>query len=352
MELNPRYRLAIILPSLISSAPIIYYKNISDFLIKYFDITVFYFKGSDEVGFNCETTKIRYNQEINFKDYDIFQSFGLIPDVYLSKNKSKIDSPIVSTIHSYIFFDLKSQHNIFISFFICSFWVLHLRSFNKLICLTNDMKKYYNFYFSEKKLAVIYSGHTVKKKYLIDPDEVKTIKEFKSNKILLGVFANITYQKGIDHVIKFISSSEKYNLLVIGDGVYLSKLKKIAKKYNAIENCLFIGRREYAHRYFKLIDIYILSSYQEGFGLVGLESSIYKIPIICNDIPVFREIYNEQSVCFYNSSDGFSFHRALEKTIRNYDFYSKNLHELSQIKYNIDVMNKSYYELYLSLIEF
>jgi hypothetical protein len=348
---HPRYKIAIILPCLINSAPIIYYKNLTDVINSYFEITVFYFKGIDEVGFNCETIKINFHANINFCDYDLFQSFGLKPDYYLSKNRKKVVSPIISTIHSYLFFDLKSQFNFFYSFLLGFFWIFNLRKFDKLVCLTNDMMGYYRSFFINNKLTFIYSGHSVKTNYLIDPNEYSSIKAFKSNKILLGIFANITYQKGIDHVIKFISSSDKYNLLIIGEGKYLTSLKNIAKQFDVQDKCMFLGKKENAHKYFKLIDVYVLSSYQEGFGLVGLESSIYKIPIVCNDIPVFREIYNEQNVCFYNCKDSDSFHKALETTITNRDYFSNKIGELSRSKYSIDLMCLNYHKLYLSLIE-
>jgi glycosyltransferase involved in cell wall biosynthesis len=348
---HPRYKIAIILPKLINSAPIIYYKNITDVINSYFDITVYYFKGVDEVGFKCRTIKINFYDDINFNEFRLFQSFGLKPDYFLSKNRKKILSPIVSTIHSYLFFDLKSQFNLVYSFLVGYFWVFNLRKFDKIICLTKNMMDYYRSFFISNRLTFIYSGHSVKTNYLIDHDEINFIKSFKSDKILLGIFANVTYQKGIDHVIKFISSSDKYKLLIIGDGKYLSKLKKIAKQFNVQDNCMFLGKKDNAHKYFRLIDIYILSSYQEGFGLVGLESSIYKIPIVCNDIPVFREIYNEQNVCFYNCKDSDSFHQALETTISNRDYFSNKIGELSRSKYSIDLMCLNYHKLYLSLME-
>ena len=345
------YRIAFFLPKLIKSAPIIYYKNLIDFLIIKFDITIFYFKGIDEIGFNCKTIKINFRDKPDFNNFNLVQSFGFVPDFFLAYNRKRIKVPIVSTIHSYVFFDLKSQFNFLFSYILGLFWIFNLNKFDKLVCLTKNMEDYYRYFFKSMKLTYIYSGHSVDTKYLLDSQELDVITSFKSDKILLGIFANATYQKGIDHVIKFISLSDKYNLLIIGDGKYLNKLKNLAQKFNVDKNCLFLGHKDHAHKYFRVIDIYVLSSYQEGFGLVGLESSIYKIPIVCNDIPVFREIYDENSVCFYNCFDSESFLSALELSFEKRMYFSEKIAEYSRRKYTLDLMRLKYQDLYLSMIQ-
>lgn len=342
------YRIALFLPKLKNSAPIVYHRNIVAHLALEFQFTVFFFDGVVDVEFPCKMVRINFKDKLRFEDFDLLHSFGFLPDLYLSLNRRKFVVPIISTMHSYLFNDLKSQFNFLLSVVVGSLWLLNLRKFDKIVCLTSDMKEYYSRFFNSDKLVYIYTGHSVDLTLRIDSNDISLIKTFKSDRILLGVFANLTYQKGLDHVIKFISTSDHYKLLIIGEGKYKNELIRIASKFGAIDKCLFLGRRDNAHRFFKLIDMYVLSSYQEGFGLVGLESSIYKVPMICNDIPVFREIYDDDVLCFYDCKDADSFQLALKKTMENKVYYSRKIGDLSQFKYNIDLMCSNYSKMYIT----
>jgi glycosyltransferase involved in cell wall biosynthesis len=184
-----------------------------------------------------------------------------------------------------------------------------------------------------------------------DPKIVDQIENFKSNEVLLGIIANLTYQKGIDHVIKAIADSEQYKLLIIGDGRYRKTLEKMVVDYGCESKCLFLGHMEDAHQFMPLLDIYVMSSYQEGFGLVGLEAAHYKIPIVCNDIPVFREIFMNGVVEFYQSNSPKSLLKALENVSGNMDSYGIKLKEYCTSKYRIDKMSNEYSKLYTTIIE-
>jgi glycosyltransferase involved in cell wall biosynthesis len=351
-EKSKKQKIAFLLPQLIKTAPILYNRNLTDQLIEYFDITVFYFKGKDNIGFNCKTILIDFYKDYNFEGFDLVQSFGYKPDIFLSRNRSRITAKLITTLHSFIFFDLRSQFGFIASLIFGSRWLYNLRKFDQIICLTNVMRDYYAQYLPSYKLNVIKSSRLINSSKEDDKNQiiVNQITDFKSNKILVGIFANVTYQKGIDHVIKAISSSDKFQLVILGDGNYLKKLKKLVSIYQCESKCLFLGHIPNAHLYMSLLDIYIMSSYQEGFGLVGLEAAHYKIPLVCNNIPVFREIYSTEVVEFYDSNSSQSLIRALENVAISLEEYGLKLNEYCRSAFNMVKMAKEYNQLYKGLI--
>jgi glycosyltransferase involved in cell wall biosynthesis len=214
------------------------------------------------------------------------------------------------------------------------------------------MKDYYGSFLPKRKLNVIHSSHVVKNvSGPSDTEIVDQIVNFKSNKTLLGIFANLTYQKGIDHVIRAIAESDQYRLLIIGEGKYRKTLEKLASDCGCASKCLFLGHMEDAHQYMLLLDIYVMSSYQEGFGLVGLEAAHYKIPIVCNDIPVFREIFLNGVVEFYQANSTKSLLQTLDKVSTHVNDSGIKLNEYCVQNYRIDKMSKEYRKLYTSLIK-
>ncbi len=345
-------KIAFLLPKLINSAPIVYNKNLIENLQNDFDITVFYFSGEDSIGFTCKTQKIDFKKRFNFEGFNLIQSFGYRPDVFLAKNRKFIKAKLVTTLHSFIYKDLRSQFGLLASIFFGTWWLICLRQFDEIVCLTNVMRDYYSSIISVSKLKVIYSSHVlpVRKLKLADSLE-KKILDFKADKILLGVVANLTRQKGVDHVIKGISQSDSYRLVILGEGKYRKSLEKMASDYGCENKCLFLGHVEEGHKYMPLMDIYILCSYQEGFGLVGLEAAYYSLPIVCNDIPVFKEIYETGNVEYYQSNSLDTFILALDKVAKNINSYGVRLNEFCRTRYRIENMSKQYFDLYTDLIK-
>src|SRR5665647_3488542 len=55
--------------------------------------------------------------------------------------------------------------------------------------------------------------------------------------------------------------------------------------------------------YLKYFDFFIMPSRSEGFGLALIEAIQQKIPVICSDVAVFRELFHEDEVTFFKSED-------------------------------------------------
>ncbi|HLX53703.1 MAG TPA: glycosyltransferase family 4 protein, partial [Aquella sp.] len=156
-------------------------------------------------------------------------------------------------------------------------------------------------------------------------------------------------QKGINQIIDAISKNGDYSLLVIGDGKVREDLERQAVRNNCFDRCLFLGYKKEAHKYLKFIDVYVMSSYQEGFGLVNLEAALYNKPVVCSNINVFKEIFNESCVSFFDLNDTDSLIVALSKIKQNYNYFSENLNQLVATKYTPERMGKEYFLLYEDL---
>jgi glycosyltransferase involved in cell wall biosynthesis len=61
---------------------------------------------------------------------------------------------------------------------------------------------------------------------------------------------------------------------------------------------------EYLELVYQASTCLIAASYGEGFGLPLIEAAKYKLPIICRDIPVFREIAGQHAHYFIASNGG------------------------------------------------
>jgi glycosyltransferase involved in cell wall biosynthesis len=74
----------------------------------------------------------------------------------------------------------------------------------------------------------------------------------------------------------------KATLLMVGDGILFQNSKSYAKTKNL--NVIFTGWSLDPEEYISAADLHLLTSRNEGFGLVILEAAKYKIPTLSLDV--------------------------------------------------------------------
>lgn len=128
-----------------------------------------------------------------------------------------------------------------------------------------------------KKINVVYYG-------ISRENKLNHYFEMKDAVINYGTIARIENQKDFPTLIKAFSIIAKSNndakLIIVGEGSKKNFIKKVALKYNCYDKIDWVGRVKDVSIIMKSIDVFILASKYEGFGLVLLEAMESGIPII------------------------------------------------------------------------
>jgi glycosyltransferase involved in cell wall biosynthesis len=347
-------KVAFILPKLSNQGPVIVARDIIDNIKDRVElIDVYYFDDFIEVNFNCNIYKISLFDKINFNKYDVIHSHMLRPDFYVWCHKKKNNTSLfVSTLHQNIYDNLKGNYNSFVAYLFEKLWLFFLRKQDIVVTLTEVMQNFYAQK-SKLKLKTIYNGRKYPKYYedVANEEDVININLLKSNYKLIGSHCLLTRRKGIHQIIKSLLLLEDYALVVVGNGQELENLKKIAKDLNVIDRCFFLGYRKDAVAYLKYFDLYVMSSYSEGFPLGLLEAGLCKLPIVCSDLPIFRELFTEKEVCFFELDDDFSLAQSIRLCYKNNEELSNSIFHLICEKYSVNNMGDNYMELYQSKIK-
>jgi len=69
-------------------------------------------------------------------------------------------------------------------------------------------------------------------------------------------------------------------------------------------------------------DIYINPSAAEGFGITNLEAQLFGLPVLCSDIPAFREVLGD-SAAYFQWHDYLSFRNELLKLLRDHEYIAR-----------------------------
>lgn len=111
---------------------------------------------------------------------------------------------------------------------------------------------------------------------------------------LVGVVGRLTEQKGhaylLDAFVTVVQELPSARLLVVGDGELRSTLERQAARLGLYGSVAFIGRREDVPRIMMALDVLVMPSLWEGFGLVLLEAMAADKPVVASQVSAIPEI--------------------------------------------------------------
>lgn len=342
-------KIAFIIPSLINEGPVIVTKDIIEGLIDKVNlIDVYYFdERENTLSFPCNTYRISFFQKIDFNKYDVVHTNMLRPDLYTWYHRKKTDKcKFVSTIHQFMYETLKNTYNRFIAFIFEKVWIHALKKQDEIVYLNHIMEHTYKNRI-KKASNVIYNGRTFSKEIINAPvEEHSKLLAIKKQFKIIGIHCMVTKIKGVHQTILALKYLPDYFFIVIGEGAEKEALQKLANEQSVADRCLFLGYKKNAISYLKYFDVYAATSYSEGFGLSLLEAGQCKLPIVCSNIAIFKELYNENEVVFYELDNIASLSEAIAKAFNNKQQYAENIYKRAIDDYSIENMSNQYLKLY------
>ena len=188
------------------------------------------------------------------------------------------------------------------------------KKFDKIICISKSIEEGLKK-ISTCKTIMIYNPCF--KEMVIK----KRIRKNKHKKIILLNVARLDINKDqmtILKAVKKIKESENLNfmLIIIGYGEQFNILLKYIIK-NSLTKYVKIIRSQNPSKFYKMADLFILSSKYEGFGNVLIEAGTFGIPIISTRSGGPIEILNNEKFGrFFNSGDSESLAKIITKFIK------------------------------------
>lgn len=214
-----------------------------------------------------------------------------------------------------------------------------------LVCNENSRKILIDhFGRNEKEVETVYIGVDEKKfdpsKY--DRDKLKEEYNLPKDKYIMSFICRISEQKRpmllLEVIKKLKETRDDFVVLIIGDGNLLNKMKSTAKKYNLLNNMIFMGRTNKTDEIYDVSDLTINCSIKEGLALTAYESLAMGVPVVSSDVGGQKELIDENTgvivPCMQEEEDIFDFNYS-EEEVQNYvDAINKILANLKKYKQN------------------
>lgn len=179
---------------------------------------------------------------------------------------------------------------------------------------------------------------------------------WKSRHVRLGIAGRLNAEKGHDILIRAVRNlCEKFpgiSLKIAGDGPLLKDLQSLVNECGLSENVIFCGFLEDMAAFLEEIDIFVLSSHYEGFGIVLVEAMAAGLPIVATDVGGVREVLNDgqNSIIVPSGSEG-ELTLGIEYFLQNpsiaYD-YGRHGREAAIKKYSLSKMVDAHRDIYNS----
>jgi glycosyltransferase involved in cell wall biosynthesis len=144
-----------------------------------------------------------------------------------------------------------------------------------------------------RPIAVIHYGY-IHKEISTNPEILKRALGISDSAFVIGTVARIADQKDYPTLLTAFKSLRELiqgaQLVVVGDGPLRTEMQELAVKMNISESVHWIGRTWKIYDYLQIMDVFVLTSIYEGFGLVLLEAMDVGVPIVASNNSAIPEV--------------------------------------------------------------
>ena len=140
----------------------------------------------------------------------------------------------------------------------------------------------------------------------------------------IGTIGRLVPQKDYSTVLNAFSnvlkSAPNTDLYVVGEGYLQKYLIELSKSLGISTKVHWLGKTEYIKEFLSKIDLFILPSKYEGFGLVLLEAMVAKKPIIAANNSAIPEVLGKTYEGLFSTGDVYALAHQIKTAISDKNF--------------------------------
>ncbi|MBL7716849.1 MAG: glycosyltransferase family 4 protein [Bdellovibrionales bacterium] len=163
----------------------------------------------------------------------------------------------------------------------------------------------------------------------VDPTEQRKKWGAEPDTVVIGLVGRIDPAKGQSTFIlagagtvKHLKSGQKVKFVIVGEetlgssGGYLSELQALVKQFHLEDHVIFAGYQENIPEVMRAMDIFVMPSRQEAFGLVAIEAMAMECPIIISSGGSASEIVGRQEFgLLMRAEDAFDLQQQMKRLL-------------------------------------
>lgn len=154
-----------------------------------------------------------------------------------------------------------------------------------------------------------------------DKDFARTFYGIPEKTFLIGSVGRLVPVKGYETLLRAVSGIDRdFRLLIMGEGPLRKRLEALASELGLALKVVFPGFSDHVSRILSGVDLFVLPTSGEGFGLVLLEAMAHGLPVVATDTMAIPEIVeHEKTGILVPPKDILSLRRALDRLMTSPD---------------------------------
>lgn len=247
--------------------------------VKYFDLSVKQMKG---LRVKAKKSLLEYS---SVERFDVMISHRFKPlDLMLKLNKKLNIQRCINVVHGFGDFD-RFYRRATLRRYLDERW--------RFVAVSNPVKDYLldlKCGFNDDNVRVIKNAIDIDKAVagLLSKAEARSRLGLDPTDYVFGTIGRLVKVKGHSYLLKAFSQVLQYlpnaKLVIIGDGGLSDELNKEIEALDLSGKVLMAGHIESAYQLMSALDVFVLPSLEEGFGLVLLEAMVAKLPVIASKV--------------------------------------------------------------------
>ena len=216
--------------------------------------------------------------------------------------------------------------------------------YDKLICVSKHNSIRAKKEFSEYSNNIIFAHNLVDENLIINKSHEECAIPKKNEYPVLVSVGRQSSEKGFGRLLLILSELKKmnfrFNLWLIGSGPEHHNLLKMVETLNLQDDVFLLGEKKNPHCFTAKADLFVCSSFSEGYSTTCLEACVLGIPVLSTDVSGAKEIIDEAHAGMVVGLDDESLKKGIIEILKNPCIIAKWKDTLKMTKENFYISNR------------
>lgn len=191
------------------------------------------------------------------------------------------------------------------------------QSFDKIVSVSEDVQKsFMNIYNICDKGIVLYN--TNQSELICEKaDEKIDINVFKNDEIKICAIGSLIPLKGFGRLInihkRLIECNINIHTYILGEGPDREQLETQIISNNLQDSISLLGYQENPYKYLSRCDVFVCSSYSEGFSTAATEALICGVPVVTTNVSGMKELLSDSMAGIITDNSEEALYKGLKK---------------------------------------
>lgn len=195
--------------------------------------------------------------------------------------------------------------------------------FDKTICVSEYVKNDFRNLVPVKNIEVLYNTVESKKIQQLAEENVQNIL-FDENKIKICSIGTLKKSKGFDRLLrvhkKLYDEGYPVHTYILGEGNERKKLEEYVVSHHLETTVSFLGYQINPYKYLSKCDLFVCTSFAEGFSTAATEALIVGTPVCTVDVSGMKEMLGEHNEYgIITDNDEAAFYKGIKRLLDDHE---------------------------------